>query len=90
MKDNKDITHTYCVDNRFELITKYRERLIKATNIEHSSDEMKVLDTILFRFWQMGWLNKIELSDKFIETIMKSSKGFMECGISDLLPKEEA
>lgn len=45
-----------CNDNRFELIEKAKQRLIKATNIETSPEEMKVLDNILFRFWQMGWL----------------------------------
>lgn len=50
-----------CDDNRFELIEKYKKELIEATNIETSPDEMKVLDNILFRFWQMGWLDKLEL-----------------------------
>lgn len=49
-----------CIDNRFELIKKYKERLIEATNIETSKDEMAVIDNILFRFWQMGWLDKLE------------------------------
>jgi len=49
-----------CGDNRFELIAKYRQKLIDATNIETSPDEMKVLDNILFRMWQMGWLNRWE------------------------------
>ena len=43
-------------DNRFELIEAAKKRLIEATNIESSPDEMKVLDSILFRMWQMGWL----------------------------------
>lgn len=45
-----------CTDNRFEVIEEYKRKLIEATNIETSPDEMKVLDSILFRFWQMGWL----------------------------------
>ena len=49
-----------CGDNRFELIEKYRKELIEATNIESSPDEMAVLNTILFRFWQMGWLDRLE------------------------------
>lgn len=49
-----------CDDNRFELINKYKQRLIEATNIETAQDEMAVLDNILFRFWQMGWLDKLE------------------------------
>ena len=50
-----------CDDNRFELIEKYKKKLIEATNIETSMEEMKVLDPILFRFWQMGWLDKLDL-----------------------------
>lgn len=49
-----------CDDNRFALIEKYKKKLIEATNIETSTEEMKVLDNILFRFWQMGWLEKLE------------------------------
>lgn len=49
-----------CTDNRFELIEKYKQKLIKETNIESAPDEMKVLDNILFRFWQMDWLDKLE------------------------------
>lgn len=49
-----------CADNRFDLIEKYKKKLIEATNIETSTEEMKVLDNILFRFWQMGWLEKLE------------------------------
>lgn len=48
-----------CVDNRFELIEKYKQKLIEATNIETSPEEMAVIDNILFRFWQMGWLDKL-------------------------------
>lgn len=47
-------------DNRFVLIEKYKQRLIESTNIESRPEEMEVLDSILFRFWQMGWLNKLE------------------------------
>ena len=49
-----------CADNRFDLIEKYKKKLIEATNIETSTEEMNVLDSILFRFWQMGWLEKLE------------------------------
>lgn len=53
-----------CDDNRFKIIEKAKRHLIEATNIETSQDEMKVLDSFLFRCWQMGWLNKY---DNFIE-----------------------
>lgn len=45
-----------CGDNRFEIIESAKQRLIEATNIESRPEEMAVLDTILFRMWQMGWL----------------------------------
>ena len=54
-----------CSDNSFELINKYKRELIEKTNIETSPDEMRVIDNILFRFWQMGWLDKIEQAEKF-------------------------
>ena len=49
-----------CGDGRFELIAKAKKDLIRNTNIEMSEDEMKVLDSLLFRCWQMGWLNGYE------------------------------
>lgn len=49
-----------CGDNRFVLIEKYKRKLINSTNIETSPDEMAVLDDILFRCWQMGWLDSLE------------------------------
>lgn len=49
-----------CTDNRFELIEKYKQKLIDGTNIETAQDEMAVIDNILFRFWQMGWLDKLD------------------------------
>ena len=49
-----------CNDNRFELIEKYKQKLIDGTNIETAQDEMAVINDILFRFWQMGWLDKLE------------------------------
>ena len=49
-----------CTDNRFELIEKYKAELIEKTNIEMAQDEMAVIDNVLFRFWQMGWLDKLD------------------------------
>lgn len=51
-----------CNDNREILITKYYEKLIEETNIETSYDEMQVLKNILFRMWQLGWLDVLERS----------------------------
>lgn len=45
-------------DNRFETINRAKQHLLEATNIDTSPDEMKALDTFLFRCWQMGWLEK--------------------------------
>lgn len=56
-----------CDDNRFELIDKYRKKLFENTNISTSPDEMKVIDGILFRFWQMGWLDKLEKAENDVE-----------------------
>ena len=49
-----------CGDNRFEIIQKAKEDLLRSTNIESSPEEMAVLDNILFRAWQMGWLGQYE------------------------------
>lgn len=53
-----------CTDNRFELIEKYKKKLIEATNIESRKCEMALLDDILFRFWQMGWLDRLEMTPR--------------------------
>ena len=63
-------------DNRFVLIEKYKQKLIEGTNISDSPEEMAVLDNILFRFWQMGWLDKLEEEAHWIPC-------------SEGLPKEE-
>ena len=47
-------------DDRWEIIRKAKEHITSATNIESSPEEMAVLDNILFRCWQMGWLKKYE------------------------------
>lgn len=56
--------HEVCGDNRFELIEKYKNKLLDGTNIDKSKDEMAVIDSILFRFWQMRWLDKLEQFDR--------------------------
>ena len=47
-----------CGDNRFEIISKAKDDILKSTNISSSEDEMKALDNFLFRCWQMGWLDR--------------------------------
>ena len=56
-----------CGDNRFEIIAKAKAHLLDATNIDTSEDEMKVLDSFLFRCWQMGWLDRYDRKDEPIE-----------------------
>lgn len=51
-----------CTDGRFDLIERFKRDLVEATNIETSPEEMAVLDSILFRMWQMGWLDKLAVS----------------------------
>lgn len=50
-------------DNRFVLIEKYKQKLIEGTNISDRPEEMAVIDSILFRLWQMGWLDNLEQSE---------------------------
>lgn len=49
-----------CGDNRFAIINEAKRDIIESTNISDSPDEMKVLDSFLFRCWQMGWLRKYD------------------------------
>lgn len=65
-----------CEDNRFKLIKSAKQQLMDATNISTSPDEMKVLDNILFRFWQMGWLERIleKMKDNRKKPIVKKGK----------------
>jgi hypothetical protein len=49
-----------CGDNRLEIIDRAKADLVESTNIGMAPDEMAVLDNILFRAWQMGWLDRYE------------------------------
>ena len=49
-----------CGDNRFEIIEAAKNDILESTNIAMCEDEMKVLDSFLFRCWQMGLLDKYE------------------------------
>ena len=49
-----------CGDNRFEIIANAKADLLECTNIETNEAEMDVIDNILFRCWQMGWLDKYD------------------------------
>ena len=37
-----------CTDNRFELIERFKKKLIESTNIETSPEEMKAIHNLLF------------------------------------------
>lgn len=50
-----------CGDDRFELIAKAKQKLLDATNIDSRADEIAVLDSILFRCWQIGLLDLPQL-----------------------------
>ena len=49
-----------CGDNRFEVIARAKAHLLDATNIASNEKEMAVIDNILFRCYQMGWLKGYE------------------------------
>lgn len=44
--------------SQFEIIARAKKALIESTNIETSPAEMAVLDDMLMRCWQMGWLER--------------------------------
>ena len=48
--------------SRFDIIQKAKEKLKVSTNI--TDEEQKVLDTLLFRIWQMGWLPESLLEEE--------------------------
>lgn len=54
------VQESTCGDNRFEVIERAKRDLLTKTNIISSPDEMGVLNSFLFRCWQMGWLKQYE------------------------------
>ena len=52
-----------CGDNRFEIIEKAKQAILKETNIKDDKAQMAELDSFLFRCLQMGWLKKYEEKD---------------------------
>lgn len=60
----KEIHDSVCGDNRFEIIEAAKKALLEKTNIETSPNEMNVLDTFLFRCWQMKWLKQYDKTKK--------------------------
>lgn len=66
---------TQCNDDRFNAIAKAKKDLIESTNISSSNDEINVLDNLLFRCHQMGWLNKYNTLFGFSEVIKYLEQG---------------
>lgn len=67
-----------CTDNRFNIIKKAKEHLIQSTNIATNTEEMKVIDGILIRCWQMGWLDMYDNS-KEIPNIKQLNQKLYNC-----------
>lgn len=59
-EENGERAMDICTDNRFEIIKIAKQDLLDATNIASSPEEMAVIDNVLFRCWQMGWLDRYE------------------------------
>lgn len=74
MEDKKD-KHCgdVCTDERFSMIARVKSELMRSTNIETDKKEMEVIDSILYRFWQKGWLQLIdcEIASKNRSQVMK-------------------
>ena len=51
----KDLKNELMMNQKMSLICQSKTR---STNIKSSQDEMNVIDSFLFRCWQMGWLDK--------------------------------
>jgi hypothetical protein len=75
-----------CGDDRFELIAMAREKLINGTNISDRPYEMDALDSILFRCWQMGWLDQLRDGAPMTDT----EKAALERRIDELCAEVEA
>ena len=58
-----------CTDNRFELIEKYKAKLIEATNIETAPDEMSVLDDLLFMMGKLFFVNAVNAKSCMLEIL---------------------
>lgn len=58
--------YVVCGDNRFKIIEKAKQDLLRCTNIDTHKEEMDVLDHFLFRCWQMGWLDIYDDEDESV------------------------
>ena len=75
-----------CGDNGFEIIAKAKADLLESTNIETDEAEMAVIDNILFRCWQMGWLDrydrKTEPTISKMEQVEEPKIQCLTCGLN--------
>ncbi len=78
-----------CIDNRFDVMKKAKEHLIESTNIECCPEDMKIVDSILFRCWQMGWLDIYDDS-KNIPNIKQLNQKLYNCYRTHALNDEDA
>ena len=72
-----------CADDRFGMIKFFKNRLVEATNISTSQREMDVIDSILFRFYQLGWLRVL-----FQHELEKDSNELAKALQKDLMIKK--
>ena len=78
-----------CSDNRFKIIEAAKKHLLEATNVAMSPDEMKVLDSFLFRCWQMGWLDRYEAKVSFSDGYQKGYDDAINRVIEMIKPSKE-
>ena len=75
-----------CGDNRFEIIARAKKALLEGANIDMCPDEMAVIDNILFRCWQMGWLDRYDTADTPQTNVPRCSVNgtpYDECGFCE-------
>ena len=72
-----------CSDNRFEIIAAAKKDLLESTNISGSVDEMIVLDNILFRCWQMGWLEQYNKKPSIFAKLERKKRKDADAKYSD-------
>jgi hypothetical protein len=84
-KGASEMADVLCNDNRFEIIARAKEDLLESTNIETDEAEMAVIDNILFRCWQMGWLDRYDHKTEpqteqavFSKAILTSNNGVVK------------
>lgn len=59
-----------CGDNRFKIIEKVKNHLLKSTNI--TQKELEVVDNILFRLWQLDYFENVYVEEMTGEELKKT------------------